>query len=386
MKASSLSLPKIEGPLGQYFIQINSSNNIFELLDNLYTLFEIYPSIKPLIFMPQELINYIMKISASEKDKKTDDVTQANWKALFGIIQFVQTIFPSDSYGDFLSLLQERAFFREQDQYYLPGNFGNSFVWGLMFLSLSPIDYIAAKAQFLTRFCHFLLTHHEVNYFKRLNYYQELLAHDRSKETISSTFSSPYKKTIYLNREEREKFRIFITANGQLCKLIFKAGEISLLPFETDKEDYAKTIVVLTPQGEIFSTKKTRYQYQHSSFTAGGPVLFAGDWVVKNGYISTIRCEAGHYEPSISSFQNLLRFLRDRGAPLSDETKCLYIDRTYRQLTRDLGFRSISYTTSQLLGPQIQQDRTIDSSKDSVSSSSSTPELLPTTIENFKLA
>lgn len=43
-------------------------------------------------------------------------------------------------------------------------------------------------------------------------------------------------------------------------------------------------------------------RFHHSSFTAGGKVVCAGEWIVKNGHLRKISANSGHYRPPLGAF------------------------------------------------------------------------------------
>lgn len=50
------------------------------------------------------------------------------------------------------------------------------------------------------------------------------------------------------------------------------------------------------------------YQF-HSSFTSGGPLLAAGEWIVENGELRRISGNCGHYRPTINELHRAVLFM-----------------------------------------------------------------------------
>jgi hypothetical protein len=51
------------------------------------------------------------------------------------------------------------------------------------------------------------------------------------------------------------------------------------------------------------------YKFHHSSFTSGGPLLAAGEWIVEAGVLKKISGNSGHYRPTISELHRAVLFL-----------------------------------------------------------------------------
>jgi hypothetical protein len=121
--------------------------------------------------------------------------------------------------------------------------------------------------------------------------------------------TSPYCGTIYFDKNQRETFRVFLTEGGFMCYLVNENGILSLQPVTAVGDNI---ILVMSPQGWLFTAPKGAGK-QHTSFVAGGPVLFAGYWKINNGRITYIKDESGHYSIPITGLQNLAQYLYVRG-------------------------------------------------------------------------
>jgi len=182
-------------------------------------------------------------------------------------------------------------------------------------------DY-ANKAAFLKHHCLYLQTYNVNNAFKRANYFPELLAHTpffpRAKIPPSS-----YCNTVYLDAESCKNFRCFVS-NGEICNMETKNG-VSL--FSTPPVANREHLVVLTSEGLLFSALKDA-NFQHSSFSKGKDVIFAGFWVVETGIIRSVIAKSGHYEPPLVSLQNFVQLLEVNGYRFSDTVNFQYANRS----------------------------------------------------------
>jgi len=50
-------------------------------------------------------------------------------------------------------------------------------------------------------------------------------------------------------------------------------------------------------------------RFHHSSFTCGGDVIAAGEWIVKRGHLSKISPNSGHYRPPLDYFHRAVLFM-----------------------------------------------------------------------------
>ena len=51
-------------------------------------------------------------------------------------------------------------------------------------------------------------------------------------------------------------------------------------------------------------------RFHHSSFTAGSPILAAGEWQVEAGIVKRINGLSGHYRPEKWRLERILRWLK----------------------------------------------------------------------------
>ena len=66
--------------------------------------------------------------------------------------------------------------------------------------------------------------------------------------------------------------------------------------------------------GTLVSHVHRAGEFHHSSFGGGKKVRCAGTWIVKNGLITMMDNNSGHYQPSDGHFLTLLQFFEKAGA------------------------------------------------------------------------
>ena len=77
-------------------------------------------------------------------------------------------------------------------------------------------------------------------------------------------------------------------------------------------------IFVMTEEGRLYAAPDIDPGYfHHSSFVAGAPVAGAGELYAKEGTLTEISDQSGHYEPGPEFTAQVLRRLRDLGVDLS---------------------------------------------------------------------
>jgi hypothetical protein len=122
---------------------------------------------------------------------------------------------------------------------------------------------------------------------------------DRAQKTI-------HFHTQYLDQTQRKIHELkikegsLLTANGKLL-------DTSHAKLNALSNSEGRAMLVMDPKGHLYaSTFQELGLFHHSSFMAGDPVSFAGEVVVKNGKIISVKNLSGHYLPSIDSFAHLL--------------------------------------------------------------------------------
>ena len=105
------------------------------------------------------------------------------------------------------------------------------------------------------------------------------------------------KQVKYLNLDEREKYRVFISENT----FVNQAG-IAICPDEP-----CEGVMVMDHESKIyFSTQHTDREFHHSSLVSGGPVTFAGEAFFNGGNLTQVNNISGHYKPPMQAVLNLI--------------------------------------------------------------------------------
>ena len=81
-------------------------------------------------------------------------------------------------------------------------------------------------------------------------------------------------------------------------------------------------IFVMSPARNVYSGSHDLGKFHHSSFLAGGPVLSAGEWAVKDGKVVAVTAKSGHYKPDEKMFYQMLRKLKRHGVHLKGVAAC----------------------------------------------------------------
>lgn len=204
-----------------------------------------------------------------------------------------------------------------------------------------------------------LVTHHPIDTFQRVNYFQELLAHTPEQLRGKAELTSTYRSTIYFKPPEATTYRVIINSDKRICLyqqlLCQQATQNPKIPVLFSTTPEKKYMLVLTVDGELFSAPKEN-NLQHSSFNRGGYLLFAGYWEVTNGRITKIIAESGHYEPPLTSLQNLARILHYAGYKIDDIT-WIYVKRQITPQKQGITREEIAIDVKDLLGPPIERPK-----------------------------
>ncbi|CAH1760172.1 5091_t:CDS:2 [Entrophospora sp. SA101] len=80
-----------------------------------------------------------------------------------------------------------------------------------------------------------------------------------------------------------------------------------------------KWIYVTDCTGKFYVGKKTKGDFHHSSFLAGGAIGAAGGIKVRNGKLLEINPKSGHYKPSQKHFEALVERLRTEGIDVDSD-------------------------------------------------------------------
>jgi hypothetical protein len=132
----------------------------------------------------------------------------------------------------------------------------------------------------------------------------------------------------YLGPGDRWKFEVFFD-NGRMYRLVDRAtGQRELLStkalysahtngmaeIETGNQAFGTGvgIWVCSSEGAFYTAAHEISVFHHSSFTAGRPVLGAGEWVISNGELLLVTNKTGHYKASPAHLAMCLSRLRQK--------------------------------------------------------------------------
>ncbi|RVW87976.1 IQ domain-containing protein IQM1 [Vitis vinifera] len=76
--------------------------------------------------------------------------------------------------------------------------------------------------------------------------------------------------------------------------------------------------VVIDDGKLVYRHKKKQGQFHHSSFLAGGATIAVGQLVAHNGVLQAIRPYSGYYNPTEENFKELISFLEEHHADLTN--------------------------------------------------------------------
>ncbi|KAE8676501.1 60S acidic ribosomal protein P2B-like [Hibiscus syriacus] len=119
----------------------------------------------------------------------------------------------------------------------------------------------------------------------------------------------------HLGLQESEHYE-YIVVEG---KIVHKQTRNVLDTFEGFKE--AKWIFVMSTLKKLYTGKKKKGMFHHSSFLAGGATLVASRLVVEQGIPKSISAYSGHYRPTGDSLNSFLSFL-ENGLNLGEVEIC----------------------------------------------------------------
>tara|TARA_A100001015_G_scaffold241313_1_gene275360 strand:+ start:1676 stop:2764 length:1089 start_codon:yes stop_codon:yes gene_type:complete len=127
----------------------------------------------------------------------------------------------------------------------------------------------------------------------------------------------------YFDDQERENSQVIIHHN----KLCFKKG-FEYAPVHTHKGDRTLFIIDLDEKIYVAHEKVTEFgKTQHSSFNCGKPVLGAGLIQVREGIVTDLALESGHYLPDTEIGYQIICILKSQGLCLEKLTLHSFYDR-----------------------------------------------------------
>jgi len=126
----------------------------------------------------------------------------------------------------------------------------------------------------------------------------------------------------YCDHAERQDFLVDVTEDGLLKYKNQKDDALidthwSAKPASEQNEEDRTFIFVVSASLRMYTHKKERGHFQHSSFLAGGAVMGAGQIEVSNGKLLSIVPHSGHYRPMAEDFMKLVQLLANTGIDMS---------------------------------------------------------------------
>ncbi|KTD60973.1 FAD-dependent oxidoreductase [Legionella shakespearei] len=152
---------------------------------------------------------------------------------------------------------------------------------------------------------------------KRSDLPEELLLRVPEEEVVADKADN----VVYLDKpEERETYRIVRAGDGLIKRLSFsrspQGGTYELTPFDTGRYrghgESGSSIIVITPNGDLFAGSTKECAFYHSSFTAAAPLYFAGKFVVEQGKIRKIDNRSGHYRTPPKALVNAISYIGEQ--------------------------------------------------------------------------
>lgn len=136
----------------------------------------------------------------------------------------------------------------------------------------------------------------------------------RGKLTLMPSEVKMFVKGVeYLNEATRVKYHVEISG-GLLVRdgIAFDTGSMRTVFSGLGWAIYVES----AETGYFYSASHVKGLFHHSSFLSGAAVRGAGEWRVDGGVPLLITAKSGHYQPSMASFIQVLRSLRDGGVNL----------------------------------------------------------------------
>ena len=102
-------------------------------------------------------------------------------------------------------------------------------------------------------------------------------------------------RVTYLDEESIKSYKITLNSEGKLCTC--KGDLLDTCMYNTEERGSGWASIVEDIDGSIYVGNHAPGYLQHSSFTQGKPVLFAGEVYCVKGVIKKISNNSGHYRP-----------------------------------------------------------------------------------------
>ncbi len=121
---------------------------------------------------------------------------------------------------------------------------------------------------------------------------------------------------IYLNPQERKDFAVEFT-HGRIYK---NGNPFSTLSVNSQKSNHSAIYAIL-PDEKMYIGPYILGKFHHSSFSAGQPVLGAGEIITNaEGEIKSISSKSGHFKPCAKQLLETLQYLEEQQVNLTDIT------------------------------------------------------------------
>lgn len=126
---------------------------------------------------------------------------------------------------------------------------------------------------------------------------------------------------VYLDKAtERETYRILLAGDGLIKKLSFSkspnGGIYELSHFDTSQYlghgEKGNSLIVITPNGDLFAGSTKDCNFYHTSFTAANPLYFAGKFLVEQGKIQKIYNRSGHYRTPPQALAKAISYIGEQ--------------------------------------------------------------------------
>jgi hypothetical protein len=117
--------------------------------------------------------------------------------------------------------------------------------------------------------------------------------------------------------EDRAEYET-VVHEGLLCSRDPRTGELC--------PHHDKVIFVLAPEGKLYVRREVYYRrsddFTHAGFLGARAVMTAGEMYIQQGRLLLVNNLSGHYLPPATSLIDILRWLREKLAPLDGTLVC----------------------------------------------------------------
>ncbi len=129
-----------------------------------------------------------------------------------------------------------------------------------------------------------------------------------------------FKGVSYLTEQGRQEWEVVVRGGLVYWKHRSNGTEPvhtgDMTVMEAGSTVHGTAIMAIGPDRRIFTANHVQARFHHSSFLAGGAVVFAGDWTIDRGRVTCVRPVSGHYMPTPADYAHALLVLKSKGLPL----------------------------------------------------------------------